>query len=116
MLRPVAFTLLLVGVLSYPLALLCMDECAMPMGTGDSAGTPAQSIVQADLRECCLGPAQVAKQWQGKPQPKVKQLGGPPSLSAGLFAVAFSHALLPPAPVYQHGSPPTQMSARVLRL
>ena len=116
MLRPVAFTLLLVGVLSYPLALLCMDECAMPIGTGDSAGTPAQSIVQADLRECCLGSAQTTKQWQGKPQPKVKQLGGPPSLSAGLFAVAFSHALLPPAPVYQHGSPPTQMSARVLRI
>lgn len=116
MLRPVAFTLLVAGVLSHPLALFCLDECALKMGSGDSAGTPSQSIVQADLRECCLGSAQITKQWQAKPLPKVKQLGGPPQLLPGLFAVAFSHALLPAAPVEQRGSPPTGASVQVLRL
>ena len=118
MLRPIAFTLLLAGVLSHPLALLCLDECTMPKRTGESGATPnqSQSIVQADLRECCLGPAQVAKQWLGKPKPNAKQLDAPPPLAMGLFAVGFSHALHFATPVEQRGSPPAGASSAVLRI
>jgi len=114
--RATAFTLLLLGVLSHPLAILCMDECAMPKGSGDSKETPIQSVIQADMRECCLGSVRVTKQWEGKPQPKAKQLGSPPPLAAGVLAVEFSHALLPPAPTEQRGSPPTGASVLVLRV
>jgi hypothetical protein len=116
MLRATAFTLLLFGVLSHPLALLCLDDCTMKMGSGDSAGTPTSPIIQADMRECCLGSAQVTKQWRAKPLPKGKQLGGAPELSPGLFTAAFSHALLPAPPVEQRGSPPTGASVQILRV
>jgi len=115
MLRPIAFTLLVAGVLSHPLAILCMDECAMPKND-DAKATPIQSIVQADMRECCLGSARVTKQWEGKPQPKIKQRGPTPLLAVGVVAVGFSHALLPPAPVEQRGSPPRGASLQVLRI
>jgi len=115
MIRPTAFTLLLAGVLSHPLALLCLDDCTKKMGS-DADGTPTSSIVQADMRECCIGSPQITKQWNGKPLPKVKQLGGAPQDSPGLFAAAFSHALLPPAPIEQRGSPPTGASVQILRV
>ena len=116
MLRPIAFTLLVAGVLSHPLAVLCMDDCAMPKRSGDIKATPIQSTIQADMRECCLGSVRVSKQWEGKPQPKVKQLGPPSPLAAGVVAVGFSHALLPPMPTEQRGSPPTGASFLVLRV
>ena len=116
MLRATAFTLLLAGVLSYPLAILCMDDCTLPMGRGNSKATPIQSVIQADMQECCLGSARVTKQWEGKPLPKVKQLGAPPPPAVGVAAVGFSHALFPPAPFEQRGSPPPWTSVQVLRI
>ena len=86
MLRTTAFTLLLLGVLSHPLALLCMDQCA-GMGMGDSAANPEHSMIQSDLRKCCADSPLVTKQWDGKPQQKIIQLGNPqPGLGEALAA------------------------------
>lgn len=116
MLRPIAFTLLIVGLLSHPLALLCLDACAMPAGSSDSTAPPAPLILQADMRECCLGSARITKQWDGKPQPKVKRLDAPPPLSVELFAMGFSHLPHFATPVEQRGSPPAASALRVLRI
>jgi len=114
--RPVAFSLLLAGVLSYPVALLCMDECKMQMGTRDSSTTPISSIVQGDLRECCLSSALVSKQWKAKPLPKVNQLEAPSPLALDFFVTGLSRAPYPPIPAEQRGSPPTGLSFRILRV
>lgn len=116
MLRPIALTLLLAGLLSHPLALLCLDECTMPKGSGDAAATPVPVILQADMRECCLGSARITKQWNGKPQPKVKRLDAPPPLAVELFATGFSHLPHFATPVEQRGSPPTASALQVLRI
>jgi hypothetical protein len=116
MMRPIAFSLLLAAALSYPVALLCMDECEMRMGGGRSSTTPFSSTAQTDLRECCLESALVSKQWEAKPLPKVIQLDAPPPLAADLVAIGLSHTLLPPIPPEQSGSPPTLSSFQVLRI
>ena len=116
MLRATAFTLLLLGVLSHPLALLCDTECAEMMGKGDSSVTPAESVVQADLRPCCSDSPQITKQWQGKPLPKVGKFDVSQQPQKELLTAGFSHPIHRPALTQLRGSPPVGTSSQVLRV
>ena len=116
MLRPIAFSLLFVGFLSYPVALLCMDECTMQMGTGNSSTTSAFSTIQGDMRECCLGSALVSKQWEAKPLAKLIQLDAPLLPAPGLLAIGLSRAPSAATPLGERGSPPTLSSFQILRI
>ena len=116
MLRATAFTLLLLGVLSHPLALLCDTECAEMVGMGGSSVTPAPSDVQADLRPCCADSPQITKQWLGKPLPKVVKFGGSQPPQKELLTAGFSHPIHRPALTQLRGSPPVGASSQVLRV
>lgn len=116
MLRTTAFTLLLLGVLSHPIALLCERECKMGMGANSSHESHAPLVIKADLRDCCLGSAQITKQWDGKPLPKVVQHE---TLSV------FPHEVVPAGsyhprganiPWQQRGSPTASFQSQVLRV
>ena len=116
MLRATAFTLLLLGVLSHPLALLCDTECAEMMGMGDSSVTPAQSVAQADFRQCCSDSPQITKQWLGKPLPKVVKFDVSQQPQKELLPAGFSHPIHRPALAQLRGSPPVGSSSQVLRV
>ena len=114
MLRPTAFTLLLLGVLSHPLALLCMEQCKGMMA-GDSTTTPVQSMIQSDLRKCCADSPQVTKQWDGKPLPKIAQVRAAQPVSVEVLPIGFSHSPRHPFVMPMSGSPPAE-SLQVLRI